>query len=431
MIEPMLPVTGPLTLQRQAIEAATQSIERTAAVDEAVEVIRDVDVGSSPSEIVYRQNKLTLHRYSPPPSVETQERPILIVYALINRPYILDLQPDRSVVQRLLSHGFEVYLIDWGEPSRLDTTLTLEDYIMRYLDNCVDVVQERHDGQSPHFLGYCMGGTMSAIYAALKPEKVHTLGLMATGIRFDSTGGVLELWSDEGKFAPKRITDTFGNVPAPFLDIGFAMMDPVQNFIGKYARLYDNLENEEFLANFARMEKWLADGIDVAGETFVEFIEEFYQQDSLYQGSYMLGEHAVDLTAIDMPTLLIVGEYDHLVPADATIPISDLVETDDTKVFEMSTGHIGLSVSSRSHEDLWPRVCTWYAERNEKTRPETILQSISGIGPTYAQRLVSAEYTSLDDLVRAGPKAVAEAAGVGDDRAKQWLDQIETSKMGS
>ncbi|MFB6143345.1 MAG: alpha/beta fold hydrolase, partial [Halorientalis sp.] len=264
----MNPFTTALDVQRKGIEAMTEAVEKGSVAPERAGPLAKIDVGQTPSEVVYTENKLELLHYQPEdagidvPEEERCDVPILVVYALINKPYILDLQPERSVVRRLLEAGHDVYLIDWNEPSRLDQFLTLDDYVSRYMDNCVDVVRERSGRDSINVLGYCMGGTMSAMYAALYPEKVNALALMAAGLYFEDTGGVLEDWGSEEYYDPEDVTEAFGNVPATMLDVGFALMDPVDNYVSKYVRLYDNLEDEDFVENFARMERWLSEGID-------------------------------------------------------------------------------------------------------------------------------------------------------------------------
>jgi polyhydroxyalkanoate synthase len=433
---------SPFALQARAIENAAETVRRLAVSPDAVDRMTDVEVGTTPSETVYRENKLTLEHYVPDcPPEQRQDVPILVVYALINRPYILDLQPDRSVVQTLLGEGFEVYMIDWGEPSALDASLELYDYVYRYIDNCVDVVRERSGRDSVNVLGYCMGGTMSVMYAALFPEKVRNLGLMATGLCFDDTGGVLELWGDEDYYSPRDVRDTFGNVPGDFLDVGFALMDPVENGVTKYVRLFDNVEDEDFVENFARMERWIGDGIDVAGDAYVQFLEDIYQENRLYRNELELNGLAVDVENVDMPVLQIVAEYDHLVPPTASKPFNEVVGSTDTTVIEFPTGHIGLSVSSRSHEKLWPQVCDWFAERSvlgadddsvtievdgadgESTETDLDLESVSGIGPAYAERLRGAGLDDLRALAAAAPETVADGAGVGESRAADWVDQ--------
>jgi len=359
----MNPFTATLDLQRQTWESAAEVVKKSGAAPDANETISEVDVGQTPHEVVYEENKLQLYHYESQ-TEEQHDVPILIVYALINRPYILDLQPDRSVVRTLLENGFDVYLIDWDEPSQLDRSLQLHDYVDRYVDNCVDVVRERSGQDSINLLGYCMGGTMSVMYAALHPEKVRNLGLMAAGLCFSGNGGLLEMWGDEEYFDPEAVTDTFGNVPSDFLDVGFALMDPVENYLTKYVRFYDNVEDEDFVENFARMEEWLGDGIDVAGETFEEFIGDIYQENKLYDNELHLDGKHVDLENIDMPVLNIVAEYDHLIPPEASKPFNEVVPSDDTEIKEFRTGHIGMSVSSRSHAELWPDVCEWFEERS-------------------------------------------------------------------
>ncbi|WP_265107777.1 class III poly(R)-hydroxyalkanoic acid synthase subunit PhaC [Halosolutus halophilus] len=357
------PYATVLDIQRQAWEGAADLADKSRVAPERTETLENVEVGQTPSEVVYEENKLRLLHYEPM-TEEQHDIPILVVYALINKPYILDLQPDRSVVQTLLEAGFDVYLIDWGEPSKLDRSLTLDDYVTRYIDNCVDVVRERSGQDAINVLGYCMGGTKSAMYAALNPEKVENLALMAAGLCFAGDGGVLELWGAENYYDPEKVTETFDNVPAEFLDIGFALMDPIANNLTKYVRFYDNVEDEDFVENFARMERWLGEGIDVAGAAYEEFIEDIYQDNKLYENELHLNGKHVDITNIDMPVLQIVAEYDHLIPPEASKPFNEKITSDDTEIMEFATGHIGMSVSSRSHAELWPDVCDWFEARS-------------------------------------------------------------------
>jgi polyhydroxyalkanoate synthase len=482
---PLNPFTAALDFQRQALDSMTEAVETSSVADERLELMESVEVGQTPSDVVYEENKLELLHYDAEAAgIEVDEEdkesvPILIVYALINRPYILDLQEERSVVRRLLEGGHDVYLIDWNEPSRLDQHLTLDDYVNRYIDNCVDVVRERSGEDAINLLGYCMGGTMSVMYTALHREKVNTLGLMAAGLCFDQTGGVLEEWGAGEYYEPSDVTHTFGNVPAEMLDVGFALMDPVENYVSKYIRFAENIENESFVENFGRMEKWLGDGIDVAGETYVQFLEDIYQDNKLYKNELELDGQHVDIQNIDMPVLQLMGEYDHLVPAAASKPFNEVVPSDDTTIMEFSTGHIGLSVSSSTHAELWPDVAEWYSERNrsdevdiEVESPEDEAQAaveevaeaaseaaeadvessddaeadeataedavaseeggelsadvdtVSGIGPTYADRLHDAGIRTVAELTEYGAAELAEITNASPSQAQDWLDQI-------
>ncbi|WP_435318252.1 class III poly(R)-hydroxyalkanoic acid synthase subunit PhaC [Haloarchaeobius sp. TZWSO28] len=451
------PFAATLDIQRKAWENAAELADKAKNAPDSAETFQEVEVGQTPSEVVYEENKLKLLHYESR-TEEQHDVPILIVYALINRPYILDLQPDRSVIRTLLDNGFDVYMIDWGEPSNLDRSLTLDDYVNRYIDNCVDEVRERSGQDSINLLGYCMGGTMSTMYTALHPEKVHTLALMAAGLCFAGDAGVLELWGGEDYYDPEKVTDTFGNVPAEFLDIGFALMDPVQNYVTKYVRLYENVEDQDFIENFARMEEWLGDGIDVAGETYNQFISDVYQDNKLYENELYLGGEHVDIDNITMPVLQIVAEYDHLIPPTASKPFNDAVPSDDKTILEFPTGHIGMSVSSRSHAELWPDVCEWFEERMvedtaeadaeaiadelaeeeateaESTEDESVeievegtdepdLEVIDGIGPSYAERLRKAGIESIAALAAADADELAAETDVNPQRVQDWIAQ--------
>ena len=402
------------------LDSAADVVERAADARRLPELAADIDVGGTPADVVYSENKLDLLHYEPRTGSQ-HDVPVLVVYALINRPYILDLQPDRSVVRRLLEHGLDVYLIDWGEPSTLDASLTLGDYVTRYIDNCVDVVRERSDVPEVNLLGYCMGGTMSAMYAARTPEKVRSLALMAASLHFEDTGGVLELWGSEEYYSPGAVAETLGTVPASLFDAGFALMDPVENTVSKYVRLFDNIEDEDFVRNFARMEHWLNDGIDMAGETYRQFITEIYQENRLSRNELELGGEPVDVGNIDMPVLQIVAEYDHLVPPEASVPFNDVIGSEDVEVFEISTGHIGLSVSRTAHRELWPSVCEWFVERSELD--STDLQLVSGIGSKYEERLNEAGIDSLVALLEADADDLADRTDLSRSRIEEWKER--------
>lgn len=351
----------PQHVQRLLAHIGARAVDYGPYTAEEVATLLRPEVGQTESEVVYTENTLELHRYEP--EQRRFETPICLVYALVNRPYILDLQPDRSVVGQLLDAGFEVYLIDWGEPSRLDTTLGLDDYVCRYLDNCLDAVCERAGVEQVHLLGYCMGGSLALMYATLFPRRIRTLSLMATPVVFDGTGGLLERWATF--YDPETVAETYGNVPAELLASQFAMMEPIDNLLTKYVHFFENLDDEAFVEMFARMERWTWDGVDVAGRVFTEFVDDVYRNNHLVNGEITLDDERVDPSTLDTPLLQIVGEHDHIVPPESSAPLNDVVGTGDERLIEFPAGHIGISVSGRAHAELWPEVCSWLAERSD------------------------------------------------------------------
>ena len=326
----------------------------------------DIQIGVTSKEEVYREDKVVLYRFTP--KVEhSQNIPILIVYALANRPYIVDLQQDRSFVANLLKLGLDIYLIDWGYPSRADRWLTIDDYINGYVNNCVDVVRDRHSLDQINVLGICQGGTFSLCYSSLYPEKVKNLIAMVTPVDFHINSGLLNVWSGctQGPQAVDvdLMVDTLGNIPGDLLNLEFLMLKPFQLGVKKYIDLLETIDHEDKLVNFLRMEKWIFDSPDQAGEAYRQFMKDFYQGNKLIKGSFEIGEKRVDLGNICIPILNIYAEQDHLVPPASSLALEKYIGSQDYTVCSFPVGHIGMYVSSRVQRDLPPTIVDWLKAR--------------------------------------------------------------------
>jgi polyhydroxyalkanoate synthase subunit PhaC len=322
----------------------------------------DIQVGVSAKEEVYREDKIVLYHYVP--MVERPfPIPLLFSYALVNRPFMVDLQEDRSLVRGLLKLGIDVYLIDWGYPSRGDRWLTLEDYIDGYLANCVDVVRERHGLEKINVLGICQGGTFSLCHAALYPEKIKNLITMVTPVDFHVTDGLLNRWAGCGVGAQTvnfdLMVDALGNIPGGFLNAGYLMLKPFLLGVQKYVDIINFIDNETELINFLRMEKWIFDSPDQAGEAFRQFMKDFYQANKLIKGEVKIGDKRVDLKNIRMPVLNIYAEQDHLVPPASSLALEKYCGSEDYRVLSFPVGHIGMYVSGKVQRDLPPAIATW------------------------------------------------------------------------
>lgn len=326
----------------------------------------DIQIGVTSKEEIYREDKVVLYRFIP--KVEhSLNIPILIVYALANRPYIVDLQEDRSFVANLLKLGLDIYLIDWGYPSRADRWLTIDDYINGYVNNCVDVVRDRHSLDQINVLGICQGGTFSLCYSSLYPEKVKNLIAMVTPVDFHINSGLLNVWSG-CTLGPQAVdvdlmVDTLGNIPGDFLNLEFLMLKPFQLGVKKYIDLLETIDHEDKLVNFLRMEKWIFDSPDQAGEAYRQFMKDFYQGNKLIKGQIEIGEKQVDLGNICIPILNIYAEQDHLVPPASSLALEKYIGSQDYTVCSFPVGHIGMYVSSRVQRDLPPTIVDWLKAR--------------------------------------------------------------------
>ena len=324
--------------------------------------VDEIDVGTAPKELVYEEDKLKLYHYRQEGEV-TCTVPVLVVYALVNRQYMLDLQPDRSIVRNLLQHGIDLYIIDWGYPTKGDMYLTIDDYINGYLDNCVDVIRKKTGNDKITLMGICQGGTFCGIYSALYPEKVRNLVTLVAPFDFSTNDGLLFSWAKHMNV--DALVDTYRVIPGDFLNAGFLMLMPFTLNIGKYVDMLDVTQEKENLLNFLRMEKWIFDSPGQAGECLRQFIRDCYQGNKLVKGELKVGERLVDLKNITMPLLNIYASGDHLVPPAATRPLNDLVGSTDKSLYEFKGGHIGVFVGSKSQKELAPAIAKWLHERTD------------------------------------------------------------------
>ncbi|WP_129596689.1 class III poly(R)-hydroxyalkanoic acid synthase subunit PhaC [Anaerophilus nitritogenes] len=323
--------------------------------------IDDRESDATEKELVYEEDKMKLYHYKPLVKKPCKV-PTLIVYALVNRQYMMDIQQDRSLIKNLLEQGLDLYIVDWGYPTKEDMYLTMDDYINGYIDNAVEYILEEHKTKELNLLGVCQGGTFSTIYSAIHPEKIKNLVTMVTPIDFSKDEGLLFKW---GKYLNiDNMVDTYGNIPGDLMNTGYMMLKPFQLMLDKYVGILENIDTPDIVRNFMRMEKWIFDSPDQAGDTIRQFIKDLYQENKLVKGTLEIGKHKVDLKNIKMPLLNIYAKYDHLVPPSASIPLNDHVSSKDKEMYEVSVGHIGMYVSSKSQKEVAPRIAKWIQQKS-------------------------------------------------------------------
>ena len=342
-------------------EEITTFQRKLAAGAASLRGLSEPDYAGTPREMVYREDKLTLWRMRGE-QAPTSKTPLLIVYALVNTVWMTDLQTDRSLVRNLLAQGEDVYLIDWGYPDGADRWLTLEDYIDGYLDRCVDAVRAQAGVEAIDLLGICQGGAFSLCYTALHPTKVRNLVTMVTPVDYHTPDNMLSHWARD--IDVDLFVDTLGNVPAALMNWVYLTLKPVRLLQQKYVNLVEILDNPAELENFLRMERWIFDSPDQAGEAFREFVKEFFQANRLVKGGLTIGGKPVDLARITHPVLNIYAEHDHLVPPDASRALGHHIGSVDYTELAFRGGHIGIYVSGRAQREVPPAIHSWLRNRN-------------------------------------------------------------------
>lgn len=310
--------------------------------------------GDRTGELVHREAVCSVRRFDP---ADASRRPVLLVYAVFNRPSVLDLAPGRSVLETLLSAGHPVYLVDWGRPTRLDGSLDLDDYAGRFLPAAIGAARADADGRRPHLLGYSTGGTLAAIAASRAPSAVASMTALAAPIDMAVSGGLYDVL--RASDVPERLVDGHRPVPGELIAVGFSTAAPYDFHLGRYLRLAAATDADERAAMGSRL-AWGFDPVDVPNGLLVDLLAAF-RDDGLARGTLDVDGRPVDLGAIDVPTAVAVGTEDRFVPPASTAALLDLVDADATARFELPTGHLGLVSEAAAFERLWPEVVRFLA----------------------------------------------------------------------
>ena len=318
---------------------------------------------STPHRVVYAEGPMRVfqfRRQSPPVWAE----PLLICSAPVSRPCFLDLSARHSVVGRMLGAGFDTYLIDWGNATAIDRNLRLSDLIDPMLKNTVQFLRQRSRMPHLHLMGYCLGGTLAAIFTALYPSVVKDLVLMAAPIDLGDEPSLLQAWTKEDCFDVDSMIDTFSGCPGTLLRAVFALVDPVRNFYGKYGDLASGMHDKEYIENFVALQHWANARVSVAGGVFRDVVELIYQRNLLAQGKLTIHGNQVRLDRIGCAVLLLTASGDRLVSPRSTIGVASRICSREVRKLSIDGGHERLVVSSTAYQNLWPDAAQWIADHS-------------------------------------------------------------------
>ncbi len=319
-------------------------------------------LGSSPKDVLISRGTLRLYHYRPMAD-EVYRVPLLLVMATTNRGYIFDLAPGQSLVEFLLKAGYDVFMIDWEAPRPEERNLGLDDYVLDFLPSCVDRVVKETGEPEVSVAGYCFGGVLSLLWAALNPgPPLKNLITFTTPVDF-SKMEMFQAWADKRFFDVDKLVDTFGQCPAEMLYTSFDMLRPGARTAGNI-RLWDNLWNDEFVKGYRMMDRWSSDMLPLAGRYFKETTEQLMWDNALYEGRMEIAGRKVDLGAIEAPFLHVAAEHDHIVPSAASKPLIGMIGSTDKQEVVLKGGHVSLVAGANAVRRLWPQIDSWLQERS-------------------------------------------------------------------
>lgn len=323
-------------------------------------------VAQTPKQAIWSLNKAKLYRYVPVvPEAKRHPVPLLLVFALVNRPSILDLRPGNSFVEYMVKAGFDVYLIDWGAPGPEDGGLSFDDYVLEYLPRAVRRVKATSGAEEISLLGWCIGAVLVTLYAALRSDGVRNLILLTPPVDFaDKECGGLIRWIEDQAFDIDAILQAFGNMPGELINYGAKALKPVENYVANYLRLWDNIDNPKIVESWHAMNTWVTDLTPMTGGAYRQLIVDLFRGNKLMKGEMKLRGQTVDLGKIKADVLNLVATEDHIVPPGQTVGVMAEIGSKDKTLLEIAGGHIGMMAGSQAVKRTWPRIDEWLEPRS-------------------------------------------------------------------
>ena len=244
-----------------------------------------------------------------------------------------------------------------------ERTLSLENYVLDFVGGAVARVAEETGEPDVSVVGYCFGGVLSLLWAALEGDGVlANLATFTTPVDFHRMD-LFQSWADRRFFDVDRLVDTLGNVPGEMLYASFDMLRPAARAAGN-VRLYDNLWDDAYVKSFRMFERWNTDTLPLAGEYFRQTTKMLMWDNRLLDGTMDVGGRRIDLSRIAAPFLHLAAEHDHIVPREASAALIDMVGSKDKREVVLKGGHVSLVAGPNAVKRMWPTLARWLAERS-------------------------------------------------------------------
>jgi polyhydroxyalkanoate synthase len=301
--------------------------------------------------VVWSQGSTRLLDYGAP---DARGTPVLVVPSLVNRSYVLDLTPKRSLMRYLARTGLRPFLIDWGAPGEAEHPFGLDDYIGGRLSAALDRVTAR--AGKPALLGYCMGGLLTLGLAALRPEDVLGQVLMAVPWDFHRPTSLAAQPLNALREPIERTIDALGQMPGDMLQILFALQDPgaVERKFRHFVRLK---QGQAAARRFVAVEDWANDCVPLTAQVARETFFGWYGENLPGRGLWQVAGTSVQPRKMRRPALVIMPARDRIVPAESTRPLADALPNGRRLIID--GGHIGMLTGSRAVTELYAPIASF------------------------------------------------------------------------
>jgi polyhydroxyalkanoate synthase len=323
-------------------------------------------IAQTPKDTVWRRDKAELWRYRREDTPVTINPPILIVHSLVSKSYVLDLQPNNSMIRFLLGEGFDVFLLDWGVADAVEAQNTLEDYVDDYIPEAVEATLAESGADELNLIGYCFGGVLTLLLMAGHQNElpIRSLVTLATPADYSKMGFMSQMFAS-GRLDPDDVIDETGLVSSSRMDEGFQSLKPTDQLV-QNVNLFQNLWNDQFVEGFLAMNQWARDQVPFPGAAFRQTVQTLIRDNALMKGVIPFGRGDVRLKDITVPYLNVFAEQDTIVPAEASEPITNLVGSEDASELRLQSGHVGFVAGRQAAKVARPQIADWIRRNSDE-----------------------------------------------------------------
>jgi len=295
----------------------------------------------TPGRVIFRNELIELIQYEPVTERVAAE-PVLIIPSWIMKFYILDLTPDDSLVRYMVGEGHTVFMVSWRNPDSAQQGLGMNDYLTLGAFAAIDAVKRARPGQKINAAGYCLGGTLLAIAAAVlgagKDNPLKTVSLLAAQTDFEEPGE-LGLFIDESQIAfLESVMAEHGYLNGPQMAGAFQLLNSKDLVWSKLVHEYLMGAQSPMTA----MKAWNADSTRLPARMHSEYLRQFYLDNNLAEGKYRVNGTAVRLGAIRVPMYVVGTERDHVSPWRSVYQIHDTARANVTFVLSSGGHNVGI-----------------------------------------------------------------------------------------
>ncbi|MEM7542465.1 MAG: alpha/beta fold hydrolase [Pseudomonadota bacterium] len=350
------------TIEERAKETVERALQRNIPGIVIPQTESDLEVGLTPKEVVYTDRTARLYHFNPMQD-EIYRTPVMFVMSPVAKGYILDLAKGQSLIEYLLLQGYDVFLLEWMTPRKEHAALGLKEYACEFIAAAINEVQSETGEQDINIIGYCMGGMLAAMYAALNSEgPINNLVCFTTPVNAEGMA-LYKSWIESQAFDIDRLVAELGIIPGDMVNASIQALRPLQKAAGQL-NLLNNVENDAFVKAHLRFDHWAANQLPVPGQLMKELANDFLKANKFYNNQLQIAGERVDLGNIKVPFMHVAAEYDHIVPSEASRELVSLVGSEDKQEIVMKGGHVSLVAGGNAIYRLWPQLDSWLAPRS-------------------------------------------------------------------